>query len=102
VKEEIPTAIFYAEALSTSIGASASRSDKIIQCPSNTSGSLPVPQSSVSAQIYDLRDASDAVPTWPLSSVASRTRSKLNKELLNEFKPTLYQGVKNLLHLLPS
>ena len=51
VKEEIPTAISYADALYTGIGASASGSDKTIQCPSNTSGSLPVPQSSVSAQI---------------------------------------------------
>ena len=77
VKEEIPTAISYADALSTGIGASASRSDKIIQCPSNTSGSLPVPQSSVSAQIYDLRDVSDAVPTRPLSPVASHTRGQM-------------------------
>ena len=101
VKEEIPTAISYADALYTGIGASASGSDKTIQCPSNTSGSLPVPQSSVSAQIYDLR----AVPTRPLSPVASRTRSKLSKELWNEFKPipTLYtRESKNQLHLLPS
>jgi len=96
LKEEIPTAISYADALSTGIGASASGSDKIIQCPSNTSGSLPVPQSSVSARIYDLRDVSDAVPTRPLSPVASRTRSKLSKELWNAFKPTdlLHQGFK--------
>ena len=82
--------------LSTGIGVSASRSDKIIQCPSNTSGSQPFPQSSVSAQIYDLRDVSDAVPTRQLSPVASRTRSKLSKELRNEFKPTdsLHQGVE--------
>ena len=77
VKEEIPTAISYADALSTGIGTSASGSDKIIQCPSNTSGSLPVPQSSVSAQIYDLRDVSDAVPTRPLSPVASHTRGQM-------------------------
>jgi len=76
VKEEIPTAISYADALSTGIGASASRSDKIIQCPSNTSGSLPVPQSSVSAQIYDLRDVSDAVPTRPLIKSCGRLHRK--------------------------
>jgi len=97
VKGEIPTAISYADALYTGIGASASGSDKIIQCPSNTSGSLPVPQSSVSVQKarYDLRDASDAVPRRLLSPVASHTRSKLSKELQNEFKPdSLPQGVE--------
>jgi len=79
VKEEIPTAISYADALSTGIGASASGSDKIIQCSSNTS-----------------RDVNDAVPTRPLSPVASHTRSKLSKELQNDFKPTdaLHQGVE--------
>ena len=44
---------------------------------SATSGSQPVSQSSVSAQIFDLRDVSDAVPTRPLSPVASRTRGQM-------------------------
>jgi len=38
----------------------------------------------------------DAIPTRPLSPMASRTRSNLSKELQNEFKPTdaLHQGVE--------
>ena len=49
--------------------------------------------SSNNVQIYN---ASDAVPTKPLSSVASRTRSKVSQESQNEFKPTesLHQGVE--------
>ena len=61
--------------------------------PSKTCGSLLVPQSSGNVQIYD---ASDAVPTKPLSPEASRTRSKVSKGSQNEFKPaeSLHRGVE--------
>ena len=93
VSEESPTTLSYADALATGAGTIASAQDEIIQCPSKTCGSLLVPQSSGNVQIYD---ASDAVPTKPLSPEASRTRSKVSKGSQNEFKPaeSLHRGVE--------